>query len=303
MTFRPKKPMKGEKIDEKDFGLLKFPLLASPKLDGFRCLKLDGKALSSTFKPIRNKFVREYIEKYFPDNLDGELLLDNPNATFVEISSAFSSFEGHPAFQFWAFDYVSDKPYQERYIKLTQVVGDHNSNWLKLVHQTQINSVEELLEFEAEALKNGFEGVMIRSLDGPYKSGKASVKQGWLLKIKRFEDSDAEILGYIEAMENQNEATKDELGRTKRSSKKENKVPKGTLGAFIVRDVHTGVEFEIGTGQGLTDQVRQDVWDNQEKYKDLYIKYQYQKIGTDVKPRLPSWLGFRPKEDVTIETK
>ena len=81
-----KKPMLAGTM--KNEALLKFPVLASPKLDGFRCLKLDGKCLTRSFKPLGNNFVREWIEANVPDGMDGELMLADPKATFGEISSA-----------------------------------------------------------------------------------------------------------------------------------------------------------------------------------------------------------------------
>jgi len=100
-------------------------------------------------------------------------------------------------------------------------------------------------------------------------------------------------------MHNKNEKKTNELGLSKRSSSKENKVPAGTLGKFLVKDITTGVEFKVGTGDGLTLELRQEVWDNQEKYMGELIKYKFQKHGTKDKPRSPVWLGFRPTEDMS----
>ncbi|MCF7675806.1 MAG: hypothetical protein K9N23_06415 [Akkermansiaceae bacterium] len=48
--------------------LLKFPVLATPKLDGIRCLKLNGKAVTRSFKPISNRFAREWIRSMTNQN-------------------------------------------------------------------------------------------------------------------------------------------------------------------------------------------------------------------------------------------
>ncbi len=293
-----KKPMKGDSAND-SLHLLKFPLFVSPKLDGFRCLKLNGKALSSSLKPIRNAYTRNYIEQYLPDNIDGELMLADKSAKFTDISSAFSSHDGEPDFVFHAFDLISDKPFNMRHGDITKTVITTKDERLQLVIQTTVHNLDELLQFESDCLADGYEGIMIRSITGPYKSGKSTVKEGWLLKLKRFVDSDAEIISFIEEMTNNNEKVIQETGRSKRSSKQANKAPAGTLGGFAVRDIHSGVEFEVGTGQGLTDALRQEIWDNQAKYKDLLIKYKYQQIGTKDKPRQPVWLGFRPREDIS----
>ncbi|MCX6879876.1 MAG: hypothetical protein NTW21_39640 [Verrucomicrobia bacterium] len=60
------KPMLASKCERPD--LLPFPVLATPKLDGIRCLKLGGRALTRSFKPISNRFAREWIEANLPQN-------------------------------------------------------------------------------------------------------------------------------------------------------------------------------------------------------------------------------------------
>lgn len=287
-----KRPMLSATID--DLSLFKFPKLASPKLDGFRCLKVNGKALSRSFKPIANVYTRETVET-FPDGLDGELMLANPNATFNEISSAFRKYEGEPDFVFFVFDFVMEAPFKERLAHLETVI---NNPRIKFVPHILVGSWEEVREFEEKCLAEGYEGVMLRDPEGPYKQGRATEKEGYLLKVKRFEDSEAEILDFKEQMHNTNEQEVNELGLSSRSSKKENMVPANTLGKFVVRDLYTGVEFDIGSGEGLTDELRKEIWDNQDKYKTEIIKYKYQKIGTKDKPRIPIWLGFRDREDI-----
>ncbi|MFM7851045.1 MAG: hypothetical protein ACKO96_03815, partial [Flammeovirgaceae bacterium] len=61
-------------------------------------------------------------------------------------------------------------------------------------------------------LERGYEGVMIRGLHGPYKQGRATLKQGWLMKLKEFDDDEAVIIGYEEKMKNNNAAQVNELG-------------------------------------------------------------------------------------------
>jgi DNA ligase-1 len=99
------------------------------------------------------------------------------------------------------------------------------------------------------------------------------------------------VLGFEEQMRNDNEAKKDALGRTERSSHKENRHGKGTLGALKVRDLATGVRFDIGTG--FTDAERQAIWDNQDEWFGAEVKYKSQPVGVKDKPRFPVFLGRR----------
>jgi len=280
-----------------DLDKLKFPVIASPKLDGFRCIMLSGKALSRSFKQIANVYTREYMESRFPDNLDGELIL--PGKSFNDISSELRKFEGEPDFEFHVFDYIDlNEQFVDR-LKIAEEVVVHTEDpRIKIVPSKLINNVKELLQYEEKCLDEGHEGVMIRSLDGLYKEGRSTERQGWLLKLKRFKDSEAEILGFEEQMHNNNAKKTNEIGLSSRSTSKENMIPADTLGKFLVKDIYSGIEFAIGSGEGLTAGLRKEIWYNQSKYLGEIVKYKYQLIGMEERPRIPIWLGFRPREDM-----
>ena len=116
------------------------------------------------------------------------------------------------------------------------------------------------------------------------------------MKLKRFVDSEAMILGFSELMHNENEAEVNELGYTKRSHKKEGMVASGLLGAFGVRDIVTNVEFDVASG--LDEELKKEIWDNKDKYLGKLIKYKYFPTGGKEKPRLPVFLGFRDLDDL-----
>ena len=99
----------------------------------------------------------------------------------------------------------------------------------------EIRDAAQLAAYEEKCLAEGYEGVMIRTPDSPYKCGRSTEREGWLLKIKRFEDDEAVVLETYEGLSNLNPAERDAFGRTKRSSCKENKVGRGELGGFVVQ--------------------------------------------------------------------
>jgi DNA ligase-1 len=80
-----KRPILAEKIEPSELENLKYPVLVSPKLDGIRCLIVDGKALSRSFKPIPNLFIQSLLSKQEFNGLDGELVLEGK--TFNETQS------------------------------------------------------------------------------------------------------------------------------------------------------------------------------------------------------------------------
>jgi len=300
------KPMLSGSLE--DVSKLKFPVLASAKLDGIRCLMVGGKCLSRTFKPIPNKFIREWMEANIPDGFDGELVSRNADGsmrTFNEIQGDVMREENEPNFEFQAFDRVTDsltEPFEKRFDKLRFLVKTINLKHLVLAEHVLINNIEELDAYEEKCLAEGYEGIMVRSLSGPYKCGRATEKEGTLLKVKRFLDSEAVILGFEEQLENTNEAEKDAFGRTKRSSHQDGMVGKGTLGKFLVREIGSTPwkdrEFAIGTGEGLTQVLRQEIWDNREAYVGKIVTYKYQMHGIKSLPRLPIWKGFRDERDM-----
>ena len=288
-----KKPMLAGKCE--DVTKINYPVLGTPKLDGIRGLMVDGKALTRSFKPVPNKFVREKLERTCPDGFDGELVLKGK--PFNETSSAIMSEDGEPDFTFVVFDYCLDakETYQMRMAWLSAHAPIPNVEYLL---PTTINNAAELDQFEEKCLADGYEGIIFRSCNSPYKFGRSTEREGYMLKLKRFTDSEAVILSLNEQMHNNNEATKDVFGHTDRRSCQENLVPADTLGKFWVRDIYSGAEFGIGTGRGLTKELRKEIWTNKFNYVGKLIKYKSQKFGEKDVPRLPVFLGFRDERDL-----
>jgi DNA ligase-1 len=297
MITRPMLACDTENADD-----LIFPMIATPKIDGIRCLNVDGEILSRSFKPIPNIYIRNTLAKISPPGADGELF---SSKHFNEVTSAVMSRAGEPDFTYYMFDYVIDgdvaMPYSERLeamVSWYRSVNSATKRIVKILPFKVINSFEELKTYEEQALKDGHEGTILRKPDGPYKCGRSTWKERYLLKLKPFKDSEARVIGFEEMMSNQNKAEKDEFGLMKRSSAKSGKTPTGRMGKFMCIDIHTGVEFKCGMGVGLTMELRKKIWDNQNEYINRIMKYSYQPHGTKDKPRIPKWLGFRDERDM-----
>jgi DNA ligase-1 len=295
------KPMLAATLEPEDLKTLKYPVLATPKLDGIRCLIVNGKAVSRKFKPIPNHYIRKTLESFASEGFDGEIIIKG--ATFNEISSAVMSEDGNPSFVYVVFDYCKEpsEGYSSRLRNMWKVsriyreLGRENQ-FINFLFEKQINNESELLSFETKCLSEGYEGIMLRSANSPYKFGRSTLKEGYLLKFKRFTDGEAQILSLYEKMHNTNEATMDELGHTKRSSHLAGQIPANTLGGFNVQDLKSGQKFSIGTG--LDDALRQTIWSNPQNYLGKIIKYKSQKVGEKDLPRFPTFLGFRDKRDM-----
>lgn len=294
------KPMLSGKFEnfELENKNLKYPLLGSPKMDGIRCLKIKGSALTRTFKSIPNNYIRELIEAGLPDNVDGELM-DKQGWTHTQASVMRVS--GQSDFLYYIFDYVIDrldKPYVDRMVDLSEL---ELPIYCIKVLPTQINNLEELLALEEKFILEGFEGLMLRSPGGPYKCGRGTLRAMDLVKVKRFRDAEAVIIGYDEQMENTNTAEKDNFGRTKRSTAKAGLIGRGTLGCWKVRAINgefNGVEFGLGTAKGVTQEMRQEWWDNRDALVGKIVTFKYQPAGALDAPRIPVFKGFRDERDI-----
>ena len=291
----PFKPMLATAIE--DVSTLKFPLMASQKLDGIRATVQGGVLLSRSLKPIPNKYIQEMFAD-LPEGLDGELILDDPFAEDCyrkTVSVVMSDGKAAVGVTFHLFDRFENVGFKSRFDLLSATV-DHP--FTKIVHHVTVPTLAALELFEMKLLERGAEGVMLRSLDGPYKNGRSSLKEGYLLKLKRFKDCEARIVRLDERQHNENVAFTNELGRTARSSHQENKTGMGTLGALEVIGIngdYSGVTFRVGTG--FDDEMRQLMWDDP-KTMGRVVKVKYFPIGCKDTPRHPVFVGFRDKRDM-----
>lgn len=271
---------------------LRFPVLASPKLDGIRAYVKDGVVLSRQNKPIPNDHVQSLFSKY--EHFDGELIVGSPTdpMCFRNTMSGVMSEEGEPDVTFHVFDHLGDGsvPYHVR----LGVINAHRFEAVSALRQTYLESHSALKQYEALTLGLGYEGVILRCPNAPYKQGRSTVREGYLLKVKTFLDDEATVVRFEERMHNTNEATVSETGRTKRSSHQAGKVGRGDLGALVVS--WKGQVFSIGTG--FTDAERQHIWDNQNKYLGALVKFKYFPVGGYEAPRHPVFAGFRDRRDL-----
>lgn len=296
MTF---KPMKAEDVTQPE--LLNYPFYASTKIDGVRCLIKDGVALSSTLKPFPNTALQLKVADQAEglEGFDGELSLGEPNRqNLCRITSGASQRRDHPAddFRLHVFDlHDREEGWHTRFTQAERQLKAFKPSLAKLHPHALITSPQQLEAFEAAALAEGYEGVMLRWPDSPYKHGRATEKQQWLLKLKRFSDAEAVVIGVEELLHNDNVATKDNLGRTKRSAHKENKRAGGVLGALICRTPQ-GIEFRIGTGFTATEKMI--LWAQREAVIGRTVKYRFFAHGVKEAPRHPVFVMFRDPMDM-----
>ena len=215
-----------------------------------------------------------------------------------QTSSGVMSYDGRPDVKFYVFDrWNLSNPFVERQLR---AFGDalQLGGGVRELRHDWIKSYEQLLQYEEHYLSVGYEGVMLRHPNGPYKQNRSTLREAYLVKVKRFEDSEALITGYEPLYRNLNEAEFDERGYTKRSHASDGKVADDLLGKVVVRDLGTGVEFSVGSG--FTEAQRIQLWTLRDSnLMGRVIKYKsFKNAGVKDAPRHPIFLGFRDVEDM-----
>lgn len=294
-TFRP---MLAAEYDPDKFPL-RFPVLASPKIDGIRCVIRHGQPLTRSLKPIPNRHIRAALSG-LPD-FDGELVVGDPRdpKAWNTTSSAVMSHDGEPDFTFFVFDYTHHELQTAPYRKRLEFVGNRAPMYgLKPLVHSVIDDLTELSRFEDYQVSLGYEGIMLRDPEGPYKWGRSTAKEGYLLKMKRFDDLEAVIIGAKERQHHIGEAKINDLGLIERDHKKKNFTGAGDLGAFVCD--YNGIEFDVGSG--FTSDQRIELWDrcraDSAELHGHYVRVKHQGFTPDGKPRFPIFQGFRDERDM-----
>lgn len=282
----------------KNLDTLPYPLFASVKLDGIRCIIKDGIAYSRTLLPIRNKHIQSILGRPEYNGLDGELIVGDPTARdcIRVTNSGVMAIEGKPDFRYYVFDmWNRSVPYNKVLMQILTMELDY------VIPLTQriCKQPKTVNAHEEEALAAGYEGLILRRSDSPYKFGRSTLKEGYLLKLKRYCQEEAIVIGFEPLQHNGNNAEINALGYTQRSSVQGNKIDLPLLGNLIVKgmfqDQHN-VTFSIGTGFTLLE--REKLWEQREDLIGKIVTYKFFPTGSKDKPRHPVFKSFRDPEDI-----
>lgn len=299
---------------------LRFPAYASPKVDGIRAVIRDGLVLSRNDLMVPNTYVQDMIGNSLLDGLDGELVVGPPNAkdVFQRTTSGVMSEDGSPAFTFFVFDYFQEDcqttPFTERFARLNAQVArwqaERRFAHVVILRQVLIHTQEELDAFEAQCLADGFEGIMYRyageDCEGGYKFGRSTEREGLLLKIKKFSQSEALVIGWWPLVRQDGSTDYNLLGN---------------LTCIGLEAPFENVEFSCGSG--FTLHQRAQIWADLTGQPTQYtveseygpsttacqprpighagkvvITFTHFPIGTVEKPRFPIFKGLRDPRDV-----
>jgi len=289
------RPLKAptDSLEDWELEKLPYPVVGSPKIDGFRCV-VDTIPLTSSMKPQPNPFIQKELSKPEYNGLDGELVLGKPNDpdAFNISTGPLRRGYGKPDFTFYVFDSFlsSSSPYLNRWIL---ELSDFPTNYPRIIALPQeiLKTPEEIIAFTDACLEQNYEGAMIRSLLGKYKQGRATFNEMNIFKRKPLTDAEGIIIGFKEQMTNNNAKETNEIGLTRRASNKENKTPAGTLGSLILENPKWKTPFSCGCGK-MNHQERKALWELRKNFLGKKVTFKYQAYGSIDKPRQPRYYRF-----------
>jgi DNA ligase-1 len=278
---KPIKAMLAQKVltIKEGFEALGTPCALEYKYDGFRLIihkkNSEVKLFTRSLENVTKQFpeVVEYVRQFVKGN---SLILDSEAVGYNKKTKEYTSFqhisqrirrkydikklqEELPV-EVNVFDVlyyngksILEKPFKERARLVRQIVTNKP---YKIISSKQIitSDEKEAKEFYEEALRNNQEGIMMKSLEAPYKSGR---RVGYMLKMKP-EEKDLDLV-----------ITGAEYGKGKRS---------GWFSSFILscRGENKGEYLEIGkVGTGIVEK---------EESKEDNAKVSFHELTEKIKP-------------------
>ena len=260
-----------------------FPAYVQKKYDGIRCISYmrSNEVILESRKGIHFQhfsMLKDMLKPIFqklPANfyLDGELYTDKLDfqvfsglIRLTEGKSTSENIENINQIEYHIYDFIDlDRPlltYKERLDILKKI--KLNNNLCILADTFIANKLEDVKTFHDKFIQEGYEGAMIRDIDGIYEVNKRSK---YLQKYKEFMEEEFKVVGY-------EQGTGDEKGAIVwRCITKDNK-------PFSVRPKGT---FES----------RKKLYEEGDKYigKDLTVIFQ--EYTTEGIPRFPVGKGIR----------
>ena len=292
------RPMLAQKLEfskkdcvfTKNIKKVKFPAIAQPKLDGLRCLvhiNKDGEIQMRTRNNLEYLFmehIKEDLQKFYKELkkkrkdwefvfFDGEIY--NPDIPFEEISGKSrikkpteEDLEIISTLKFYLFDMFSldklDESFFKRYKLLKSLFKKVKPSNLVLVNNVIIEKPEDICSTFDRFMEEGYEGIMIRNIEAPYKVDKRSYD---LLKYKSFEDDEFEIIGFKEG--------------------------KGTQKGAIIFICKTKDDKEFSVVPNGSISKRRKMFKEGDKYIGQQLTVEFQELSQEGIPRFPKGKAIR----------
>ncbi len=253
---------------------IKFPVYADTKLDGVRCIvdMTEKKIFSRNGKEFKNyPSIMKELEQLNLNNefkIDGEIVMGHFQDLMRTVSRKEEGIELAKDAVYNIFDIIiENKTFQERLLildKIKEEIKENDLKHLKVIKGKKIENEKELLEFYEEQLENGFEGIMIKNLDGQYEYKRS---YNWM-KMKPEDSEDLPIIRVEEG-----------TGKYK-----------NLLGAVVCVLPN---KTKVNVGSGFNDEERIEYWNKRTELIGQIIEVKYQEKTKDGSLRFPVFVRFR----------
>ncbi len=232
---------------------LAFPVLVQPKLNGVRMIVEDTRYYSRTGKALNIsealakeiKSIRRYLVNIC---LDGELYRHGvPLGCIVGNAKSLKTHRNDVDLQFHFFD-LADACLgtSQRMSKLRKIP---QTKRIRRVPVQVANNDQDISSWLDHYVKQGYEGIMVRSFDSHYQQRRSSN----LLKEKPWLYTQAQVVGFVE-------------GKGKY---------KAMLGAMKIVGVENGTAYRANLGGGFNDAERHRLWKNRFSLAGLIVSFKY----------------------------
>lgn len=274
---------KPEYVEGKTFAI-------TTKIDGGRIIAIKQGGRVEFFTRAGQRYeglvdLEDEMARLLPDNIcfDGEITLLNRGS--LSSKEAYKETmkivrtkdkEKH-GIKMLVFDYMPaddfkkqwcDIPFKYRRVVANNIFEEVDTKYFELLPLLYVGEdTSKITEILEEEVAKGEEGIMINDYNALYEFKRTNS----LLKVKKFESCDLRVIGF-------EEGTGKYVGK---------------LGALVC-------EYKGGTvkvGSGLTDDLRSEIWANQDKYNNIIIEVGYFEETKDstgkLSLRFPTFKDFR----------
>ena len=198
------KPMRAYTLDKKRQGKVTWPMTVQPKYDGCRSMafyKPDMKLWLMSRGGLEYKLphVKDELQNRLEGGwcLDGELYVHGMRLQtirhHIETLSPESLQVQFVCYDMFHFEHT-DTPWRDRQERLTDFfIRNPGMQYTRYSPSIDAHSMEDIDTLHDQWVLDGYEGLIARDMEGPYRLAAKSTK---LLKYKKFEDDEFKILGY-----------------------------------------------------------------------------------------------------------
>lgn len=286
---------------------IRWPMLASRKMDGMRLLCWGGQLLTRTLKPQPNKALAERLKPLTDKCLKEGIVLDG------EIYSHHHAFDVHQSvirsenqdlpsqMHYLVFDGMPleewgccPRSFEERQSFLHEVLpslGESSSCPWGIVDQFEVYDSSDAQQWMDQWIQSGYEGLMLRSPSSSYKHGRATVREGTFFKFKQSATGEARIVDILERRQMIDGASGSRGltpgGKLERVHKKDMFIGSGKIGAVMLLSPEWPGRFKATFARGHKPEETWGLtWENRLRFLGRLAKFKYQPQGVKNVPRM-----------------